>query len=44
MSQTAKKDDSVHPKSFQDLIIEVHDKGLCGFCGGSRRSGYDQLV
>jgi len=22
------------PKSFEDLIIEVHEKGICGQCGG----------
>ncbi|MHA1379159.1 MAG: Coenzyme F420 hydrogenase/dehydrogenase, beta subunit C-terminal domain [Candidatus Helarchaeota archaeon] len=24
----------VLPKSFEDLIIEVHEKGICGQCGG----------
>lgn len=26
--------DDVLPKSFDDLKIEVHDKGICGECGG----------
>lgn len=26
--------DEVAPKSFEDLIKEVHDKGICGECGG----------
>jgi len=24
----------VEPKSFKDLIKEVHEKGICGECGG----------
>jgi len=23
-----------HPKSFEDLILEVHKRGICGQCGG----------
>lgn len=26
--------DEVLPKSFEDLIKEIHDKGICGECGG----------
>ena len=26
--------DEVTPKSFEDLIKEVHEKGICGECGG----------
>lgn len=29
-----KKDKDVIPKSFEDLQKEVHDKGICGQCGG----------
>ncbi|MHA1510007.1 MAG: hypothetical protein ACTSO6_15045 [Promethearchaeota archaeon] len=28
------KEDEVKPKSFEDLIKEVHEKGICGECGG----------
>lgn len=31
---TPTKADEVNPKSFQDLIKEVHEKGICGECGG----------
>ncbi|MHA1734383.1 MAG: Coenzyme F420 hydrogenase/dehydrogenase, beta subunit C-terminal domain [Promethearchaeota archaeon] len=24
----------VHPKSFSDLVTEVHERGICGRCGG----------
>jgi len=24
----------IEPKSFKDLIKEVHEKGICGECGG----------
>ncbi|MBN1800979.1 MAG: Coenzyme F420 hydrogenase/dehydrogenase, beta subunit C-terminal domain [Candidatus Lokiarchaeota archaeon] len=33
MSET-KLVDEIVPKSFEDLIKEVHEKGLCGECGG----------
>ncbi|MHA1230504.1 MAG: Coenzyme F420 hydrogenase/dehydrogenase, beta subunit C-terminal domain [Candidatus Helarchaeota archaeon] len=26
--------EKITPKSFEDLIIEVHEKGICGECGG----------
>jgi coenzyme F420 hydrogenase subunit beta len=29
-----KKDDDVIPKSFEDLQKEIHNKGICGQCGG----------
>ncbi|MHA1268477.1 MAG: Coenzyme F420 hydrogenase/dehydrogenase, beta subunit C-terminal domain [Candidatus Helarchaeota archaeon] len=28
------KKDEIEPKSFEDLIKEVHDLGICGQCGG----------
>lgn len=28
------KDKEIIPKSFDDLIVEVHEKGICGECGG----------
>jgi len=28
------KENEVKPKSFKDLIKEVHEKGICGECGG----------
>lgn len=34
MPQTKIAEDAVYPKSFHDLVREVHEKGLCGFCGG----------
>ncbi len=34
MPQTEIAEDVVHPKSFQDLVREVHEKGICGLCGG----------
>ncbi len=32
-NQTSKVNE-VNPKSFEDLIKEVHEKGICGECGG----------
>ncbi len=34
MPQTDIAEDIIHPKSFLDLVREVHDKGICGLCGG----------
>ena len=34
MPQIETINDATHPKSFQDLIREVHEKGICGLCGG----------
>ncbi|MFX0136074.1 MAG: Coenzyme F420 hydrogenase/dehydrogenase, beta subunit C-terminal domain [Candidatus Hodarchaeota archaeon] len=35
MSNADKPDpEVVYPKSFEDLILEVHQKGICGQCGG----------
>ena len=31
---TIESSTEVKPKSFEDLKAEVHDKGLCGECGG----------
>ena len=28
------KENEEKPKSFEDLIKEVHEKGICGECGG----------
>lgn len=34
MSSSNETEREVYPKSFLDLVREVHDRGLCGRCGG----------